>query len=580
MSRNCASHCPPFAAVFFLVASLPLAANAAEPDGNDARFREQLAAGEFAPAIADAQSLNRGAARDARMAALAAAQARAGASQSGLLTASQIDDAALRGSTYGELTRSKSFGHGAMGGSQADFDPLIDLITATIAPQTWDTVGGPGSVQPFEGGVHCDAEGALRPLLGVDRTGTLAAMRRKARWLGETPSPAASKNTPLRKVSLTRLEKHLERRLAEGKPPTEEMRALAGLYRVKYVLVYPEQGEIVLAGPAGDWKEDREGRLINRETAQPVVQLDDLIVMLRHFSRDNGGRFGCSITPTQEGLARTKAFVAESNKSPLKPGQRGSWLKALRDQLGPQNIDVYGIDPRTRAARVLVEADYRMKLVGLGLEDSVLGVKSYLDSIVVKPNGPPPPMDVLRWWFTMNYDAVAATPDRNAYEIRGQGVRVLSENEMLTLTGQRVHTGESSPANQAFTNSFTEHFSRLCERYPIYAELRNVFDLALVAALIKTEKLQERVHWNLGAFADPDKYQVALGVAPKSVDTVIAHRVVHAKHIVVGISGGVAADPTTYVKTDAIKTDEDGAISSDRRESQAKDLPLAAWWWD
>ena len=39
---------------------------------------------------------------------------------------------------------------GLGGGSQADFDPLIDLITATIAPQTWDTVGGPGSIQPFE----------------------------------------------------------------------------------------------------------------------------------------------------------------------------------------------------------------------------------------------------------------------------------------------------------------------------------------------------------------------------------------------------------------------------------------------
>ena len=73
------------------------------------------------------------------------------------------------------------------------------------------------------------------------------------------------KRTQLRKVSLSRLEKHLERRLIEGKQPTEEMRTLAGLYRIKYVLVYPEQQEIVLVGPAGDWKEDREGRLLNRK---------------------------------------------------------------------------------------------------------------------------------------------------------------------------------------------------------------------------------------------------------------------------------------------------------------------------
>ena len=31
----------------------------------------------------------------------------------------------------------------------ADFDTLIDLITAPIAPTTWDDVGGEGSIQGF-----------------------------------------------------------------------------------------------------------------------------------------------------------------------------------------------------------------------------------------------------------------------------------------------------------------------------------------------------------------------------------------------------------------------------------------------
>ena len=38
---------------------------------------------------------------------------------------------------------------GLGGGAQADFDSLIDLITSTIKPTTWDDVGGPGSVAPF-----------------------------------------------------------------------------------------------------------------------------------------------------------------------------------------------------------------------------------------------------------------------------------------------------------------------------------------------------------------------------------------------------------------------------------------------
>ncbi len=39
---------------------------------------------------------------------------------------------------------------GLGGGAQADFDSLIDLITSTIQPTTWDDVGGPGSIAPFE----------------------------------------------------------------------------------------------------------------------------------------------------------------------------------------------------------------------------------------------------------------------------------------------------------------------------------------------------------------------------------------------------------------------------------------------
>jgi general secretion pathway protein D len=39
---------------------------------------------------------------------------------------------------------------GLGGGAQADFDSLIDLIKSTVKPTTWDDVGGPGSIAPFE----------------------------------------------------------------------------------------------------------------------------------------------------------------------------------------------------------------------------------------------------------------------------------------------------------------------------------------------------------------------------------------------------------------------------------------------
>jgi hypothetical protein len=548
-----------------------------EPAG-PGRLQEQIDAGEFAPALRAATALPRGKARDEVLAQMAGAQARAGTTRNAYLTASQVDDDSLRARTFAEAGRVAPLG--AAGGSMADFDALIDLITATIAPTTWDAVGGPGSVQGFEGGVYCDPDGTLVRLVREEGSGRLADIGGRARWNAAAVSGAASTQSPLRKISLSRLEKHVERSLAEGRPLSAEMRNLAGMYRIQYVLVYPDERDIVLAGPAGDWKEDAEGRRVNVETNQPVVQLDDLVVIFRHMLSSDGGRFGCSITPTKDGLARTKAFVEESNKTPLKPGQRDSWLKRLRDSLGYQEIEVYGIDPRTRAARVLVEADYRMKLVGMGLEDGVLGVRSYLDSIALKPGEVAPPMDVLRWWFTLNYKAVLASSERDVYEIRGQGVQVLSENELLTLTGQRVHTGAASPANQAFTSSFTEHFDRLAAKYPVYADLRNIFDLAIVGALLKAEQLHERADWKMPLFGDAERYVVPLSTAPKQVQTVIAHRVFNRTQIVVGVSGGVSVNAAAHVAPEKIESDTYGKLKAERTRAAAKELALGAWWWD
>ena len=49
----------------------------------------------------------------------------------------------------------------------------------------------------------------------------------------------------------------------------------------------------------------------------------------------------------------------------------------------------------------------------------------------------------------------------------------------MTEQGGRVHTGNSDELTSEFAHNFTEHFALLAEKYPVYAELRNVFDLAL-----------------------------------------------------------------------------------------------------
>ncbi len=541
-------------------------------------LQQQLDAGEFGPALQTARQSGDAAERDARLVRVAAAQAKGGERRAAISTLATVSDDRTRNSAL-QATTEPAPQPGARGGVQADFTSLINLITETVSKNSWDENGGPGKIEPFRNGVYVDASGVLKRTLSTEKSPELVATRLAA--LKGADNTNARRASPLRKVSLARLEKYVQLALAAGQQPSADMLNMAGLEKIKYVMVYPETGDLVLAGPAGDWRTDEEGRRVSRKTGRPVLQLDDLVTVLRYLNASPNGTFGCSIDPTAEGLARTKQFAEASSATPLKPGQRPVWLKKLRDQMGLQSISIDGIDARTRVAQVLIEADYRMKLVGMGLEAGAVGVPSYLELIDVPRGSSPPPLDVLRWWFTLKYDAVRATPDHNIFEIRGSGVQVLSENELLTQLGQQVHTGKSSAANQEFAQRFTEHFGAMAEKYPVYADLQNIFDLALVSALITTEHLGDRIGWHMTCFRDGSQYQVALGDAPQSVETIINHRVVNQKQIIVGVSGGVQVAPWSLVKGEHIQTDSYGKLDAQRKNAAATDkVPAEAWWWD
>ncbi len=464
------------------------------------------------------------------------------------------------------------------GAANADFDSLIDLIISTVATETWaENGGGEAEIRPFPTGVLVDAAGTLRLRSRPREANDLTKKRGDAPLELPAPTGEARRASELRYVSLPRLEREIARRQAAGEPLEPAMLTLAGLARVRYVFVYPESGDLVLAGPAGDWRVDNEGRIVSVETGHPVVRLDDLLVLLRRGEESADSVFGCSINPRQEALAKTQAFLASTSGRPLQPGHRKTWLSNLRGTVGLQDIEVFGVDPASRVAGVLVEADYHMKLVGMGLADGVEGVESYLDLVKSNAEGSgasaPPPMSVLRWWFALDYEAIAASPAGDAFELVGQGVRVLSENELLAAQGRRVHTGRSDPLNRRFAESFTEHFAELAAKYPVYGELRNIFDLAMAVALVHSEGLAERANWEPVVLTSGSKLRLPQCPVPRQVETVVNHRLVNRRHIVAGVSGGVMVAPQ-----DALREGSTQSVDAPiRKQAPAAD---GAWWWD
>ncbi len=376
------------------------------------------------------------------------------------------------------------------GGSQADFDTLIELIESTVDPDTWEEVGGPGAIDGFPGGVYVDPGGILQR---KKVTAKVAALPGAALVADSLPRRASQADQPdlatemagLRKISLPRLEKAIATRIQAGQPPTKEMCLLAGLSRVEFVLVYPHSGDVVLAGP------------VRQRDGEAPVRLEDLALTL-HTCLNGGDPFGCSIDPKQANLRRTQQFLNKTAQRSLAAGERPRWLKKIGELMGTQDVSVFGMEPDTLTAKAVINADYHMKLIGMGLEPGVTGVVSYLDLVEPGPNNQLPPMEVLRWWFALDYEAIETNPRETVYRLVGTGVKVLSENEMLADMGRRVPTGNSQPTNRRFAESFTRHFDQIATRYPLYQRLRNIFDLAIVAAIIKSDRLAERTGWTPG----------------------------------------------------------------------------------
>ncbi len=463
---------------------------------------------------------------------------------------------------------------GAQGGAaNADFDSLIDLIQSTVAFDSWMENGsGEGEIQPFPTGVYADANGTLRFDKNVLAS---VSLRRAPRENTAETSANARQQSALRYVSLPRLESAILAHQAQHKPLLAEMLTLAGLQRVEFVIVNPETRDLILAGPADDWRLDPHGILVSVESSQPVLRLDDLLTLWRR--QKTSAAFGCSITPRQQALADTQAFLTRSATKPLEPGKRGEWLKGLRETLGSQDVEFFGLVPDSHLAMVLLVADYHMKLVGMGLAESVDGVTNYLDTVELLPDGSAPPMSVLRWWFAMRERPVKASAERDVFQLPAGGVQVLSENELLAARGQRVHTNQSDDLNRRFAESFTAEFAALSQKYPLYGELQNVFDLALVLALIDREHLLERTGWQPALFEDVNVLRLPRLAVPREVETVINHRVIDRRHVIAGISGGVWIDGAKSIKVKQIEASEAMTLSKHRERASA---PAERWWWD
>ena len=442
---------------------------------------------------------------------------------------------------------------------------LVALLPLIFCPLAYSQVGG----------VYVDAKGMLRHTSQLTPDERLAVLRAKS--VGQPGSREIAAGSPLRKVSLKRLEQLVAGAKRAGKPIPADVRYLAGLTRIRYVFFDPAERDVILAGPAEGWKQLPTGEVVGAKSGRPVLHLEDLIAALRYtFSQRRAAFIGCSIDPTSDGMKNYATYLrrlgGRMDRSRMRP-----ILAGMERAMGPQAVRVFGVDPSTRLALTLVVADYRLKRIAMGHEPSpAKEVVNYLDLATRRGIARKQPQH--RFWFLAEYQAIRHTPDRLAFELVGSGVKVSAARISATKDPKRKPV--AAPAATQFAARFTKHYERVAARIPVLAELQNVVSLS-VAAELAAQQWSGNVStvddgaWKPTHLLDPRACPLTKYAVPKAVPSLAAYRHSRGKWLI-SVSGGVECNPTKVAGKAFRKTDK--ALAEVRTAAAAK--RKKAWWWD
>lgn len=435
-----------------------------------------------------------------------------------------------------------------------------------LQPLAWPTVArgqfgvGFGAV----GGISIDADGIVRNLEPQATTALAEERRRVLRAGGE----AAAAPAALRKVSLARLVAAVRDANAAQRPIPVDVAFMGGLERITHVFVDPDGRDIVLAGPADTATIDATGTVVAATSGRPLLHLEDFIVALRAIDAARAGGIKCSIDPTAEGITRLRDFLQRQRTIGQNPD---ATLVSMQEALGPQQVTVGGVPGTSRFARVLVAADYRLKRLGMGLESSgVAALPSYLSMVAPGTTAATLP----RFWLEPDYDPIARDPDELAWRISGRRMKCLTENDVFDAAGERQGKAAADTAAEKWCELMTAHYDAVAAKQPVFGELVNCIDLAVVAALIQGRQLASRAELDLSPLLDDAQLRLPSYDVPASVPTV-AHGMRKGNRWVVSASGGVLFQPWGFASDTA-----DSADVADVRVAALAGRPAAAWWWD
>ena len=225
---------------------------------------------------------------------------------------------------------------------------------------------------------------------------------------------------------------------------------------------------------------------------------------------------------------------------------------------------MWGVPADSHFGQMMVEADYRMKRLSMGLERTgVRGFRTHLSMLGRSGNS------MQRWWFTPLYDAFLTTADGNAFQLNGQRLQLLAQEELATGTGKRIDSATTRRSTTGFAKLFTNLFpqtGREDSRVRRTAEPRRRWRSSRKSSA--RSGWRTRCGWKMSLFLDENRASVIKGYAPKQVHSIFNYKQCR-PHMVLGlVGGGVVINPHADRRGHRIQNRQRGSLIEYRGGNQ------------
>jgi hypothetical protein len=373
----------------------------------------------------------------------------------------------------------------------------------------------------------------------------------------------------LRMISLKGLNAEIAKSRTAGTPLPADVQFMAGLQRLEYVIVDKANNDILLAGPGEPWTVNEAGAVVGQNSGTPVLHLEDFLVAMRsaNAARQDFG-ISVSIDPTERGARTLQNFLKRLDSFHPDMAQQ------VAEAYGPQEISLTGVPKDSRYSQILVAADYKMKRLSMGLEQSPIeDFPSMLE--LARRKDARFTTAAPRFWMECNYEPVAKAEDNSVWQIRGTGVKTLTEDQYFDKDGQRKSKGKTNKFAKAWADGMTDRFDELSNAEPVFRELRNIMDMSVAAAIIEQEGLLTQVDLALDSIAGQKEQMVSTPVwnVPTTVPAQCSF-VRLSRSWIVTASGGVQVDSWSVASNSEVVP----AIA--KIGTTAMDRTAERWWWN